>query len=107
MTGTTDRPAAREARGYVVIDALECKGCGLCLDPCPPHCLEFESELNCYGVKPARYTGEGCTGCGICFYNCPEPGAITVYRAVPRAKAAGSTLAGQVAPDVSTESRVM
>ncbi len=68
------------ARGSVKIDVEECKGCGLCIDACPPHCLEFEAELSAYGVRPARYMGEGCTGCGICFYACPEPGAITVYR---------------------------
>jgi NAD-dependent dihydropyrimidine dehydrogenase PreA subunit len=45
------------------------------------------SELNAYGVHPAHYKGEGCTGCGICFYVCPEPGAITVYRALPEKKA--------------------
>lgn len=67
-------------RGDVVIDAQECKGCGLCIAACPPHCLRFARELSAYGVHPAAYTGENCTGCGICFYCCPEPGAITVYR---------------------------
>jgi NAD-dependent dihydropyrimidine dehydrogenase PreA subunit len=44
--------------------------------------LELAPDLNAYGVHPAHYKGEACTGCGICFYACPEPGAITVYRAV-------------------------
>ena len=74
-----------QPRGYVVIRNEECKGCGLCIHACPPHCLEFESALSAYGVHPARYTGDGCTGCGICFYVCPEPGAVTVFRAVARA----------------------
>ena len=77
-----------QPRGYVVIDIEECKGCGLCIDACPPKCLEMERELSAYGVHPARYLGEGCTGCGICFYTCPEPGAITVYRAAPPPKPA-------------------
>jgi NAD-dependent dihydropyrimidine dehydrogenase PreA subunit len=64
----------------VKIDANECKGCGLCVESCPPKCLALESRLNGFGVHPANYSGEGCTGCGICFYCCPEPGAITVYR---------------------------
>ena len=73
------------ARGKVTIDVQECKGCGLCVDSCPPKCLELAPELSAYGVHPTRYTGEGCTGCGICFYCCPEPGALTVYRlAVPK-----------------------
>lgn len=71
---------ATPPRGKVTIDTQECKGCGLCVDACPPKCLTLIEELNPYGVHPARYTGEHCTGCGICFYACPEPGAITVYR---------------------------
>ena len=73
-------------RGRVTIDREECKGCGLCIEACPPKCLEFEPGLSAYGVHPAHYTGEDCTGCGICFYACPEPGAITVYRLKPPEK---------------------
>ena len=76
------------ARGKVTIDVEECKGCGLCVESCPPKCLELAPELSSYGVHPARYTGQGCTGCGICFYCCPEPGAIQVYRLAPPAKPA-------------------
>jgi 2-oxoglutarate ferredoxin oxidoreductase subunit delta len=67
-------------RGSVKVNTEECKGCGLCVDGCPPKVLELEPGLNGYGVHPAHYNGDGCTGCGICFYCCPEPGAITVYR---------------------------
>jgi 2-oxoglutarate ferredoxin oxidoreductase subunit delta len=76
---------ATQPRGKVTIDTEECKGCGVCVDACPPKCLLLLPELNAYGVHPAHYTGESCSGCGICFYVCPEPGAITVYRlTVPR-----------------------
>lgn len=79
---------AAPPRGYVTINAEECKGCGLCIAACPPRCLALLSELSPYGVHPAHYLGQGCTGCAICFYACPEPGAITVYRAAaPRASA--------------------
>jgi 2-oxoglutarate ferredoxin oxidoreductase subunit delta len=75
---------ANSARGKVTISIEECKGCGLCIESCPPKCLEFARELSPYGVHPAHYNGTDCTGCGICFYCCPEPGAITVYRlAIP------------------------
>jgi 2-oxoglutarate ferredoxin oxidoreductase subunit delta len=67
-------------RGKVVINVEECKGCGLCVDSCPPECLHLAHELSAYGVHPATYDGQGCTGCGICFYCCPEPGAIIVYK---------------------------
>ncbi|MBZ5541034.1 MAG: 4Fe-4S dicluster domain-containing protein [Acidobacteriia bacterium] len=79
---------ANEPRGKVTIDIQECKGCGLCVDACPPKCLELAPELTTYGVHPGRYLGSGCTGCGICFYACPEPGAITVYRMMPPPKSA-------------------
>ena len=77
---------AAEARGNVIIREEECKGCGLCVESCPPKCLELQPSLNAYGVHPAHYTGETCTGCGICFYCCPEPGAIAVYRVTPPPK---------------------
>ena len=83
---------AAQPRGYVTIDAEECKGCGLCIEACPPECLEFLSELSSYGVHPAHYTGQDCTGCGICFYACPEPGAIAVYRAGPPPKVAAAAI---------------
>ncbi|MES2221764.1 MAG: 4Fe-4S dicluster domain-containing protein [Acidobacteriota bacterium] len=71
---------AVQPHGKVTIDADECKGCGLCVDSCPPKCLELAPELNANGIHPVRCNGHICTGCGICFYCCPEPGAITVYR---------------------------
>jgi Pyruvate/2-oxoacid:ferredoxin oxidoreductase delta subunit len=71
---------AGAARGKVEINDEECKGCGLCIESCPPKCLAFAQALSHSGVHPAQYTGHDCSGCGICFYCCPEPGAITVYR---------------------------
>ena len=74
-------------RGLVKVNGEECKGCGLCVESCPPKCLELEHDLNHYGVHAAHYAGDGCTGCGICFYCCPEPGAISVFRlAAPAAE---------------------
>ena len=77
-----------QPRGTVTIDPEECKGCGLCVESCPPKCLHLSRELSKYGVHPAVYTGQDCTGCGACFYCCPEPGAITVYRLAPPPKVA-------------------
>ncbi|HVZ16515.1 MAG TPA: 4Fe-4S dicluster domain-containing protein [Terriglobales bacterium] len=70
------------AKGNVTINTGECKGCGLCVESCPPKVLHLAEHLNPYGVHPAEYKGEACTGCGICFYCCPEPGAITIYKAM-------------------------
>lgn len=75
---TTEKPD----RGLVRVNAEECKGCGLCVEACPPKVLRVAEGLNRYGYHPAAYDGHGCTGCGICFWACPEPGAITVLRLV-------------------------
>ena len=85
---------ATQARGDIKIYVDECKGCGLCVDSCPPKCLALLPELNAYGVHPAHYTGRDCTGCGICFYCCPEPGAITVFRQAPPPKPAAIAQGG-------------
>jgi NAD-dependent dihydropyrimidine dehydrogenase PreA subunit len=67
-------------RGSVEMNSEECKGCGLCVEACPPKVLSLAEELNHYGYHPAVYLGNGCTGCGICFFVCPEPGGIRVLR---------------------------
>ncbi|MBI3470862.1 MAG: 4Fe-4S dicluster domain-containing protein [Candidatus Solibacter usitatus] len=67
-------------RGMVRLSAEECKGCGLCVEACPPKVLRLADGLNRCGYHPVRYLNRGCTGCGICFYACPEPGAIVVLR---------------------------
>ena len=89
---------ANQPRGDIAINVEECKGCGLCVESCPPKCLELAHELSSYGVHPAHYLGQGCSGCGICFYCCPEPGAITVFRMAPPPKAAAVPQGGEHAP---------
>jgi 2-oxoglutarate ferredoxin oxidoreductase subunit delta len=71
---------ARHDRGLPKVDINECKGCGLCIEACPPKAIHLSEMLNRYGYRTATYNGSGCTGCGICFMACPEPGAITVLR---------------------------
>ncbi len=75
-------PDQKRDRGQLRIDQQECKGCGLCVEACPPKVIAMSEGLNHYGYQTALYAGTGCTGCGICFMVCPEPGAITVYRLV-------------------------
>jgi NAD-dependent dihydropyrimidine dehydrogenase PreA subunit len=84
MNGMTDakKPGQKQDRGHLRIDDQECKGCGLCIEACPPRVIAMSERLNHYGYHTAAYAGAGCTGCGICFMVCPEPGAITVYRLV-------------------------
>ena len=45
------------ARGNIEINIEECKGCGLCVESCPPKCLALADELSAYGVHPAVYAG--------------------------------------------------
>jgi 2-oxoglutarate ferredoxin oxidoreductase subunit delta len=71
---------AKQDRGRIRVDESECKGCGLCLEGCPPNVISMSERLNHYGYRSATYAGSGCTGCWICFLVCPEPGAITVLR---------------------------
>jgi NAD-dependent dihydropyrimidine dehydrogenase PreA subunit len=76
----TGRRDGNGDRGKLRVDTDECKGCGLCVESCPPHVIALGERLNHYGYRTAEYAGAGCTGCGICFLVCPEPGAITVLR---------------------------
>ena len=80
-------------RGLLRVDPEECKGCGLCIEACPPKAIHLSERLNHYGYRTAHYAGAGCTGCGICFLVCPEPGAITVLRRV--ASKAGRPVHGE------------
>ena len=80
-------------RGPVEMNSEECKGCGLCVEACPPKVLHLAKGLNRYGYRPAVYLGNGCTGCGICYFVCPEPGGIQVWK---RALAPAAELAGVV-----------
>lgn len=73
-------PGAKPDRGLLQVDEAECKGCGLCIEACPPRVISLSGKLNHYGYRTAIYAGAGCTGCGVCFMVCPEPGAITVLR---------------------------
>lgn len=73
-------PDSRPDRGSLRVNGEECKGCGLCVEACPPRVIHLSDWLNHYGYRTATYIGSGCTGCGICFMVCPEPGAITVLR---------------------------
>ena len=64
----------------VLINEDLCKGCGLCIDVCPPGVLRQDSKLNHLGFHPVNYTGQWCNACGVCFYACPEPGAVVVVK---------------------------
>ncbi len=65
---------------YVKITTDECKGCRVCVNACPHHCLMIGTQINKLGYLHAVFHGyDTCTACGLCFFSCPEPGAITVF----------------------------
>ncbi|MGO9318435.1 MAG: ferredoxin family protein [Terracidiphilus sp.] len=84
----------KKDRGVLRVDVDECKGCGLCVEACPPKVITLSEQLNHYGYHTATYAGSGCTGCGICFMVCPEPGAITVLRMVNKERDVETCVAG-------------
>jgi NAD-dependent dihydropyrimidine dehydrogenase PreA subunit len=67
-------------KASVKVEPELCKGCGLCIEACPPDVLKFHTKFNSKGYHYAYYVGDGCTGCGVCFYACPEPEAIAVFK---------------------------
>jgi len=82
----------KQDRGLLRVNEDECKGCGLCVEACPPKAIHLSERLNHSGYRTAQYAGKGCTGCGICFMACPEPGAITVMRLAKRVSGPGAGL---------------
>jgi 2-oxoglutarate ferredoxin oxidoreductase subunit delta len=72
---------AIDIKGYVEINAEECKGCGLCVEACAQKVLSLSPGLSRYGYHTATNGGKPCNGCGLCFYVCPEPGGIKVFKA--------------------------
>lgn len=71
---------------YAKIEANLCKGCRMCVQTCPKHCIYIGNSINEIGYQYAVFkTGAACTACGLCFYVCPEPGAITVFKDLPEA----------------------
>jgi len=60
-------------KGIPVIDAKNCKGCGLCIQRCPSGVLLFSSApSNRWGVDVTCDSPEHCTGCRLCEMYCPD-----------------------------------
>ncbi|RMF73884.1 MAG: ferredoxin family protein [Planctomycetota bacterium] len=70
----------------VEVQRDRCKGCGLCVEFCPKHCLKLSEELNAIGYHPAElHNADECSACAICANMCPE-GGMSVYRPKRRKK---------------------
>ena len=72
--------AKKKARGVVVVNRENCKGCGFCVEFCPTKCLELEKGYNVKGYHPPFLAKpDKCTGCDMCGLMCPDF-AIYGYR---------------------------
>ena len=50
-------------KGQIVIDTEHCKGCGVCLEACPMHCIELSKNVNGKGYNYTHVVNENCIGC--------------------------------------------
>jgi len=66
-------------QGVWYLWADRCKGCGICIEFCPPKALRQSKELSSTGVYVPELEEGKCTYCGICDLFCPDL-AIMVVR---------------------------
>ena len=50
-----------------IINREWCKGCSICVQFCPKHVLELDSEDKVMAARP-----EDCICCMLCEYRCPD-----------------------------------
>jgi len=64
----------------VVVTDERCKGCGLCVDVCPPHVLALDERfVNAMGHHVVRLVdADACTSCARCARVCPDA-VLTIY----------------------------
>ena len=66
-------PKSRKFSGQVFINWDYCKGCGFCIEFCPPKVLAFSGDFNDHGYHPPYLAKEeACTGCDLCGLYCPD-----------------------------------
>ncbi len=71
-----------KAKGAVVVDKEQCKGCNLCVVACPQNVLSLHKEVNSKGYNYSYMSNaDDCIGCSNCAMVCPDS-CITVYRVI-------------------------
>lgn len=69
-----------KAKGAIVVDIEQCKGCELCVVACPTDVIRLSREVNGKGYNFAYMEyPENCIGCVNCAIVCPD-GVISVYK---------------------------
>lgn len=59
-------------RGTWTSFPLLCKGCGLCIEKCPTHVIEWSEKLSNYGTPRVTVRADGCIVCNQCAMHCPD-----------------------------------
>lgn len=73
MDSVAAKPKAQKFQGEVFINTDRCKGCGFCIEFCPPKVLAFSEKYNSHGYHPPALVNEArCTGCDLCGLYCPD-----------------------------------
>jgi 2-oxoglutarate ferredoxin oxidoreductase subunit delta len=76
VVNRTIRTEPADAPAFEPLDITtdRCKGCELCVQVCPKHCLALdESVVNALGYHPVRLTdAAACTSCALCARICPD-----------------------------------
>lgn len=76
-------------RGWIEVNQIYCKGCGLCVSVCPKEAMALDQEhLTPKGYHPVTLISEECTGCGVCAVVCPDSAIKVLRESVSRAAAA-------------------
>ena len=69
-----------KARGSIIVDRENCKGCEVCLVACPTDVIRLASQVNRKGYHFAYMENpDACIGCANCAIVCPD-GVISVYK---------------------------
>jgi 2-oxoglutarate/2-oxoacid ferredoxin oxidoreductase subunit alpha len=93
MPEVAQAPRTRKFRGRVYINLDRCKGCGFCIEFCPPKVLKFSDKFNNHGYHPPFLENEAaCTGCDLCGLYCPDFAIFGMREAISPEKAADSPL---------------
>ncbi len=80
----TSSNVRRKVRGTVYVDWDRCKGCGFCIEFCPPKVLVSSASFNEHGYHPPELArADGCTGCDLCGLYCPDFAIYAVREPVP------------------------
>lgn len=57
----------------VTVDAVRCKGCGICLAFCPKNVFSYSKKRNTYGTPtPEAAREKDCIACRLCEKLCPD-----------------------------------